>query len=238
MKCSFTPAACAHASSALLVNSGPLSITIRSGSPRCSLSRSRTRTTRSPPSEVSTSIATHSRLKSSMMLRVRKTRPSASASETKSMLQRWSGLVGASSCCLLLAVEAVDQLVVDRPALAPQLLVQHPIAVARPLSSELAELRAQLRVLHPLAAVPAGRARQLDDAAGAALTDTEVRLEVTRSLAACGGRHHFFAFTAFSICTSSVRSATMCFSRRFSSSSAFSLRASLTSIPPYLLRQR
>src|SRR5712664_3138030 len=138
----------------------------------------------------------------------------------------------------LLAVEAVDQLVVDGPALAPQLLVQHPVAVARPLGSEPAEVLSQLRVLHPLAAVPARRARQLDDAAGAAFADTEVRLEKTRSLAACGGGHHFFAFTAFSIWLSRVRSATMCFSRRFSSSSALSLRASLTSIPPYLLRQR
>src|SRR6267378_3237098 len=138
----------------------------------------------------------------------------------------------------LLAVEAVDQLVIDGPALAPELLVQHPVAVARSLRRQLAEVLAQLRVLHPLAAVPTGRACQLDDAAGAPLADTEVRLEKTRSLAACGGRHHFFALIAFSIWLSRVRSATMCFSRRFSSSSPFSLRASLTSMPPYLLRQR
>jgi len=49
MKCSFTLAACAQASSALLVNSGPLSMTMRSGSLRCAASRSSTRTTRSPP---------------------------------------------------------------------------------------------------------------------------------------------------------------------------------------------
>jgi hypothetical protein len=45
----------------------------------------------------------------------------------------------------------------------------------------------------------------------AALTHLEVRLENTRSLAACGGGHHFFACTAHSICTSRVRSATICF---------------------------
>src|SRR6267142_6338178 len=71
----------------------------------------------------------------------------------------------------LLAVEAVDQLVIDGPALAPELLVQHPVAVASSLRRQLAEVLAQLRVLHPLAAVPTGRACQLDDAAGAPLAD-------------------------------------------------------------------
>ncbi len=45
--------------------------------------RSRTRTTRAPGSERSTSIATHSRVKSSTMLSVRKARPSASVSSHK-----------------------------------------------------------------------------------------------------------------------------------------------------------
>src|SRR5882672_5944977 len=189
-----------------------------------------------------------------MMLRVRKTRPSASASETRSMLQslvrpgrrvevqapRGSDALADATAHgePLRSVDAVDELVVDGPALPLEQFVQHPIAVARPVAGELAEVLAQLRILDRHALVAAGRTRQLDDAACAALAHLEVRLEKTRSLAACGGGYHFFAFTAFSICTSRVRSATMCFSRRFSSSSAFSLRASLTSIPPYLLRQR
>ena len=95
---------------------------------------------------------------------------------------------------------------VDGPALAPEEAVQHPVAVTRPLAGELAQILAQLRILDVLALVAAGRARQLDDAAGATLADTEIRLEKTRSLAACGGGHHFFAFTAFSICTSRANS--------------------------------
>src|SRR3954471_15232809 len=47
----------------------------------------------------------------------------------------------------LRSVEAVDELVVDGPALALEQAVQHPIAVARPFAGELAEVLAQLRVL-------------------------------------------------------------------------------------------
>src|SRR5206468_3457257 len=85
----------------------------------------------------------------------------------------------------LRSVEAVDQLVVDGPALAPEEAVQHPVAVARPLASELAEVFAQLRILDVLALVATRRARQLNHVASAAFADVEVRLEKTRSLAAC-----------------------------------------------------
>jgi len=51
-------------------------------------SRSRTRATRRPGKERSTSMATHSRVKSSTMLSVRKARPSARVSSVKSIDQR------------------------------------------------------------------------------------------------------------------------------------------------------
>src|SRR5439155_7494620 len=74
--------------------------------------------------------------------------------------------------------------------------------------------------------------------ARSALADAEPVPEKAHDLTASHGRHHFRWTAAFSIWLSSVRSATSVFSRRFSSSSARSFRASLTSRPPYLLRQR
>src|SRR5262249_61250244 len=52
------------------------------------------------------------------------------------------------------------------------------------------------------------------------------------------GAYHFFATTAFNAWMSSVCSATMCFSRRFSSSSCLRRCISLSSIPPYFAFQR
>src|SRR5439155_6579008 len=79
----------AQRSTAPLVSSVPLSLTTVSGVARSIVSRCSSRTTLTPPSEVSTTAARHSRLKSSTMHRMRKRRPSLSVSETKSSDQRW-----------------------------------------------------------------------------------------------------------------------------------------------------
>src|SRR3989304_739134 len=57
------------------------------------------------------------------------------------------------------------------------------------------------------------------------------------SLALGGGPYHFFVRSSFSAALSSIDSASSFFSFRFSSSSAFSRRASDTSRPPYLAFQ-
>lgn len=64
--------------------SGPLSTTIASGSGRLHPIPSTTRTTRLPLRDVSTSMPKHSRLKSSMMFKVRKRLPSQKLSVVKS----------------------------------------------------------------------------------------------------------------------------------------------------------
>ena len=68
---------------------GPVVANTIRGSARSAVSRSSSRTTRTPPSEVSTNVARHSRLKSSTTHRMRKRRPSLSASTTKSSDHRW-----------------------------------------------------------------------------------------------------------------------------------------------------
>ena len=77
------------ASSRWEINSGPLSMRICWGTPRQSKSTSRTEITRSAGSEVSTSIHSASRLKSSKMFKVRKARPFARLSLMKSSDQLW-----------------------------------------------------------------------------------------------------------------------------------------------------
>src|SRR5207237_9871984 len=71
-----------------------------------------------------------------------------------------------------------------------------------------------------------------DRAARPPLAHREDLRKVSRGLPSDGGRHHFFAAMSFSIALSSIASASSFFSREFSSSSAFSRRASETSIPP------
>ena len=68
-----------------------LSLTTMQGKPRISAIRSSSRATRMPEIEVSTTVARHSRLKSSITQRMRNRRPSHRASDTKSSDHRWFG---------------------------------------------------------------------------------------------------------------------------------------------------
>src|SRR5207302_5230142 len=95
MNSSRTPRSSLQAPSARLRNSGPLSRTMASGSPRSLAIRSSTRRTRNPPSEVSTSMAGHSRVQPSTMVNIRITLPVATQSLTKSIDQRSFGRVAA-----------------------------------------------------------------------------------------------------------------------------------------------
>lgn len=82
----------------MLVNSVPLSETIVFGIPRSATTRSSSRATRWPDNDVSATSTRFSRLKSSTTARMRKRRPSVSASDTKSNDQRWFGPSVARSC--------------------------------------------------------------------------------------------------------------------------------------------
>src|SRR5215472_6283190 len=93
MNSSRTPRSSLHAAKARPRNSGPLSNTMASGKPLSLAIRSSTRRTRNPPSEVSTSIAGHSRVQSSTTVNMRITLPVLTQSLTKSIDQRSFGLV-------------------------------------------------------------------------------------------------------------------------------------------------
>jgi hypothetical protein len=76
-----------HFFTAAEMNSGPLSLRTCAGAPRIAVSSSRNATTSSPPKFRCTSIVRHSRVYSSSTTSIRKGRPSAVRSCTKSMPQ-------------------------------------------------------------------------------------------------------------------------------------------------------
>jgi hypothetical protein len=77
-----------HTSAVIFAFGGNVLIAMQ-GVPRISMARSSSRATRTPESELSTTSATHSRLKSSTTVSTRNLRPEAKASDTKSSDQRW-----------------------------------------------------------------------------------------------------------------------------------------------------
>src|SRR5581483_11067250 len=79
----------AHAKKCRLVNSGPLSERIASGTPRSATIVSSTRVIRGPGNPVSTSSAKHSRVYTSITLNTRNFLPLSAASCTKSIAHSW-----------------------------------------------------------------------------------------------------------------------------------------------------
>src|SRR5690606_34999920 len=158
-----SPRNAAHQSIAVLVNSGPLSLTMVSTFPRSAMSLSSMRATRAPDSEKSTSTARHSRVKSSTRVRIRKRRPFAKASVMKSIDQRSFGWLGGGGTLRseaatrfrfglrttrflrvgirppLLAVQAIDPLVVYPVASPPKQSMEPSVPEPRTLGRNLAK---------------------------------------------------------------------------------------------------
>jgi hypothetical protein len=133
----------------------------------------------------------------------------------------------------LLAVEPIDPLVIHPSSFSPQQYVQASIPEARLSLCQFSKTSPQIGRILALRLVAQARSAHPDRSAGSSLAHREDFLQHTHELVPGRGRHHFFETTAFSAWLSSVRSATICFSLRFSSSSIFSRRASFTSRPPY-----
>src|SRR5216684_1569458 len=200
----------AQRSTATLVSSVPLSLTMTLGVPRSSVSWSSSRTTRTPPSEVSTTRVRHSRLKSSTTPRMRKRRPSLSVSETKSSDQRW----------LIASGRIIGARV--------------PIARLRPpLLRQLAQALTQCRIVCAPGLIAPYRMIDPDQPACPPLTQPVLLDQPVHREAPCRRPHTFFPSRSLSAALSSIASASSFLSRRFSSSSDFNRRASDTSNPPY-----
>src|SRR5260370_552456 len=116
---------------------------------------------------------------------------------------------------------------ITTPSPAPLPSQQHvepSVSPSRPLLRQDPQPRAQLLASIPCGDIANRRFTDPDQPARPALTDRTVLSDELHRRAPLRGRHHFFPSTAFKARLSSVRSATRCFSFRFSSSSSFSRR--------------
>src|SRR6202035_1917902 len=119
-------------------------------------------------------------------------------------------------------------------ALAPQQHMQATVAEPPALLGQGFQPLAQRHVVRSHALIAHACPVGSDHPAGPPLAHLEGLTQIRRRLPSRGGRHHFFPRRSFSAALSSMASASIRFSRPFSSSSARSRLASDTSRPPYL----
>src|SRR5437868_10815087 len=115
--------------------------------------------------------------------------------------------------------------------------MQSPVSIAQLLPGDLDQILPQLLVVVRLRLITVAAPIQFDELAGCAFAVLVFLHQQTHAPPLAYKLQPFFRITAFNASLSRLRSATMCFSRRFSSSSSFSRRASFTSSPPNLLFQ-
>ncbi len=138
----------------------------------------------------------------------------------------------------LLAPQALNALAVDLPAVPAELVMRAPVAPARPLPRDPAQLGAQRAVVAARGLMALGRAVLAGDPARPALADAEAVAEHRDRLAPAGRAQKFPPAISFNPSMSSAWPATIRFKRWFSRSSSFRRLASSAFIPPYWLRQR
>ena len=133
-----------------------------------------------------------------------------------------------------LPVDPQQLLVVGRQPLPGKEVAQSPVAEPTALPGQLPQALAQGAVVGPHWFIPDDPTRNADDVAGTALAEPELLADEMDRPPLRVGRHQFFPAISFSAALSSMASASNRFRRAFSSSSAFSRRASDISRPPYL----
>src|SRR5579863_4058764 len=239
----------AQRSTAPLVSSVPLSLTMTWGVPRSNVSRSSSRTTRTPPNEVSTTMVRHSRLKSSTIARNTEAAPVAECvrdeverpalvdgerqHHRRPRSQRALTAAAPAHHQLFLTVQPIELLAVHRVSFAGQQPTQTPVAEAAPLLRQLAQALTQCRIVRTPGLIAPYRMIDSHQPAGASLTQPVLLDQPVHREASRRRPQPFFPSRSLSAALSSIDSANSFFSRRFSSSSDFSRRAAETSSPPY-----
>src|SRR5947208_4924238 len=138
---------------------------------------------------------------------------------------------------MLFTVNPINALRTRRKPTPLQQHAEPPVTISRTLSSQRDQLVPQHRVVVGSRLISIAGTIHAHELASLALAVAILGNHQRHILPATYKLQPFFRITAFSASRSRLRSATMCFSRRFSSSSSFNRRASLTSRPPYLLFQ-
>src|SRR5690606_28668866 len=120
--------------------------------------------------------------------------------------------------------------------LASQEQSKAAIAEAATLRCKLPQLRPDVTIVRSPGSIAIGLRMQVNEPTGPPLRVTLLTNCPSHSTSPQDGRQKHFPSISFSVAASSIDSASSRFSRRFSSSRAFSLRASEISIPPNLDR--
>src|SRR5690606_6356596 len=131
-------------------------------------------------------------------------------------------------------IQAPQPLVIDPHALALEQHMQTPVAEPAASPRQLLQPRPQGGRVGTTLPVAHRRPVGFDHTARPPLAHLMHLAQMRHGFPPGSGRHHFFEATSFSMALSSIASASSFFSLAFSSSSAFSRRASDTSRPPYL----
>src|SRR5215211_916317 len=132
----------------------------------------------------------------------------------------------------LLAIEALRSLAVEDQPLPAQQNVQAPVAEPAAFGGKLPHSPAQRSIVRSPTAIPDHAPVHLDRGTRPPLAHLVGSAQMSDGLSPGGGRHHFFESRSFRATLSSMASARSFLSFVFSSSSAFSRRASGTSSPP------
>jgi hypothetical protein len=213
MWCSRTRRSAAQRNITRLVNSVPLSITSVFGEPRISPSMSRTRVTRAPESDVSTSIESDSCVKSSTIVSARIRRPERvmhevqrpalvhgrhdrsgiSTSKRNSTPNRFADLQ------IRLSINTPQPLDIDYPAVAPNHHVKPPVAKPPALCGKLFKPAPQRAVIcKPPALVPEHSSIALRDLTCTAFANSDALANCPHRSTALCGRQKFPSAMIFS----------------------------------------
>src|SRR5690606_3476709 len=133
-----------------------------------------------------------------------------------------------------LSIEPLDALAVHRNAFAPKPVMNEPVPPTRSLGGDGPDPSSQLVLWIANCLIPNRRTRKAREPDCPPLRNTHRGLNLLDDPAPRPGRHYFFPSRSFRTWRFSAWSATSRLSLRFSSSSCWRRRASLTSIPPYL----
>jgi len=132
-----------------------------------------------------------------------------------------------------LLVEPVNTLMVNAPPFPDKQDMNAQISPAHSNSSYFPYSPAQRQLLIADGLIPVQRPVNLKHRAGASLADAVAVLQVPDELPLSGGLYSIFERTSWIMILSRERSATICLSLRFSSSSCRSRRSSDGLRPPY-----
>jgi hypothetical protein len=135
------------------------------------------------------------------------------------------------------AVEPPDTLLVDRPAFSSQHHMHAQVTEPRSIHGDLPNAQAQGALITCLARRVPNRSPEHGEFTRPLHAHMEALLHPGCQLAPLGSLQSFFLTTSCRICLSSVRSATIRFSRVFSSSSILSRRSSVTPRSAYFFFQ-